>query len=134
MNLDSGISESLAALERIELGADDPPALIVPPAYEDPYFRGNAGGFVRLAIAALKVAQGQEQTLRNEPWVCNQDFDWGLEGLKLDPLAHLDLPPKRTHMQRRLGSLLGIGLGLCLAAIWVIGLVRTLSWIFKLHH
>ena len=134
MDLQTGIAESLSLLEKIDPAAPDPPAMIVMPPDSGDFIIGNSGGFVRLAIAALMAAQGQPQAFKNEAWVSVQDLDWGVQGLKLDPTAHIYLPPKRTRLQHIGGSLWGYCLLLLVVGVWVTGFVTILHWVWPSQH
>src|SRR5260370_41186236 len=82
------------------LESDAPTAMVVMPPDMGESILGNRGGFLRLAIATARAAQGQNQNLNKQPWVCHEDVDWQIEGLSYAEYAHIHLPEKPTKSQR----------------------------------
>jgi len=95
MNAQLEIEQAIALLETIKSDEGSSPAVVLMPPDSGEFIRGNSGGFVRLAIASLKAAQGQSQNFRGEPWIGIEEYDWILGGLKHDADAHLYLPKKK---------------------------------------
>ena len=126
--MQGGIAEALARLEIIENTSADPPAMIVLPPDSGQFIIGNSGGFVSLAIAALKAAQGEPQPFKDARWVGQKDLDWALKGLQHDPSAHIYLPPKPTIWLNILRFIVPVFLMLCLAA----GFVSVIRWGYHL--
>ncbi|WP_263376544.1 hypothetical protein [Granulicella aggregans] len=104
MSYEDKIAEAISVLESIDLAPQSPAMVVMPPDTGE-FILGNEGGFVHLAIASLKAAQGEQQNFRNESWVTVEELDWGIAGLKLYPTSHIYLPKKRTKSQRHLGSI-----------------------------
>lgn len=127
-HMQDGIAEALARLEIIENTSDKPPAMIVLPPDSGQFIIGNSGGFVSLAIAALKAAQGEPQPFKNARWVGEQDLDWALKGLQHDPDAHIYLPPTPTIWLKTMRFIVPVFLMLCL----VIGFASVVQWGYHL--
>jgi hypothetical protein len=132
MSTREDVRTALEILENVEWGSGDPPAVIVMPPDSGEYMIGNAGGFVRLAVAALKAAQGEQQSFANEPWVNDYEMDWGVKGLKPDPSAHIYLPPTLTPRQRLWRGVWGYGAPLSLAICLAIGVITIIRWLMRL--
>ncbi len=96
------------------------------------FIRGNSGGFLLLAIASLKAAQGQPQSFRVEPWIGVDENDWVLRGLKPDADAHLYLPKKqRGWLFDKVVLVLFAFVGIAVLACFIIGLDQVIHSFFK---
>ena len=102
------------------------------PPDSDGFIIGNAQGFVNLAIASLKAAQGEEQSFKSYPWWVNYDLDWSLPGLKPDTSAHLYLPVERGGLRRLGHKAVGYGVFSLGAICLVVGLIVILRWLFHI--
>ena len=127
MATEEEIAQALALLEATFSDSEQPPAVIVLPPDDHAFMIGNRGGFVRLAMASLKAALGKEQSFKNEPWIVNQDIDWGIKGLKPDENAHISLA--ELSRPRRFGNLIGCSILIVAILLILIGLVTTVRWI-----
>jgi hypothetical protein len=133
MNRQESIQTALEALEKIEDNSLHPAAMIVMPP-DAGFINGNSTGFVKLAIASLKAAQGEAQSFKGQSWVGTGDYDWMLGGLTPDENAHIYLPPKKTRRSwiadkivLAAAALLGIFLLACLT----LGAIDVLHSFFK---
>jgi hypothetical protein len=128
---DEGIASALSVLENLTAEPSEPPAMVVMPPDSGAFILRNRSGFIRLAVAALKAAQGQQQISKDEPWISEGNPDAGAKGLKPDPNAHIYLPEiqAQTRLQRIRSSFLYSVLLLALFAIFVIGLVTMCQWL-----
>ncbi len=86
------IEQALLLLNEEDLESDRPTIVAVSPESRG-YLRGNRGGFVRLAIAALKAANGERQDFKKQDWVRCEDLDWIAGGLEYDESADMYLAP-----------------------------------------
>jgi hypothetical protein len=127
--MDEKIESAIALLEEEALKLEKPPAMVVMPPDMGESILGNRGGFIRLAVAAMKAAQGQNQNLNKQPWVCAEDFDWQIKGLSYDEYAHMHLPEKPTKWQIRRQSAIGLIVGLSLVGCFMVGFVTIIHWI-----
>jgi hypothetical protein len=127
------IDAAIALLEEEALNSDKPPAMVVLAPDMGESILGNRGGFLRLAIAAARAAQGHNQNLDEQPWVCHEDADWQIEGLKFDDLAHFHLPEKPTRWQNLRSQVIGAVVLLLFIACFVVGIGTIASWIFGRH-
>jgi hypothetical protein len=115
METNERIDAALATLEQASLGQDQPPAIVrLAPPDNSAYLLGNRDGFVQLAIASLRAARGQDQSFKKVPWICEEDLDWGLLGLKYDSSAHMSLRPPQKWWGKLLSTVLLLALLLCL--------------------
>jgi hypothetical protein len=96
MDRQKALETALETLEEIEDDSTHPAAMIVLPP-DTGFINGNSGGFVQLAIASLKAAQGEPQSFKGQPWVGVYEYDWMLGGLTPDESAHIYLLPKKTR-------------------------------------
>jgi len=119
-------------LENVQVDANRPPAVVVMPPDTGDFIIGNPEGFVRLPIAALKAARGEDQAFRKEPWWIDYELDWPLKGLKLDPSAHIYLPSTRSRPRRAWDTAWGVGAPLLAAVCLVVGLVTIVRWVIHL--
>jgi hypothetical protein len=94
MDRQESIQNVLDTLEKIEDESPHPSAMIVMPP-DVGFISGNSSGFVKLAIASLKAAQGKAQSFKEAPWVGACEYDWMLSGLTPDENAHIYLPKKK---------------------------------------
>ena len=93
------ISQALNILESDDVNSAHPPAIIILPPDSGQFIVGNRDGFIRLAVASLKAARGEEQPFKREPWVVVEDLDWSVAGLKHDASAHIYSRTQRTRLQ-----------------------------------
>jgi len=130
---DEGIASALSVLENLTAEPGEPPAMVVMPPDSGAFMLGNRGGFIRLAVAALKAAQGQHQISKNEPWIVEGEAQVSVKGLKPDTSAHIYLPEIQTQkrFQRLRSSFLYSVLLLFLLTCSVIGLVTMCQWLGK---
>lgn len=92
------------------------------------FILGNRDGFVRLAVASLKAAQGEAQSFRNAKWVKIEDLDWGISGLKPDSSAHIYLPEKQSRFQKLWRSVFGLLAVLLLILFILVGFITSVRW------
>jgi hypothetical protein len=128
--MDERIEAAIALLEEEAQKSEKPPAMIVMVPDNEKLILGNRGGFLRLAVAAVRASQGQNQNLDKQPWVCNEDLDWQIEGLSFDDYAHAYLPDKLTRRQRQRQNAINLFIGLSLVGCLAIGVVTIIHWIF----
>ncbi len=124
------IDAAIALLEEETLTLDKPSAMVVFAPDMGESIRGNRGGFLHLAIASAKAAQGQNQNLCEQAWVCHEDADWQIEGLIFDDLAHFHLPERPTRWQKLRQQVIGVAFVLFLGSCFVVGLGTIVHWIF----
>jgi hypothetical protein len=129
--MDEKIESAIALLEEEALTLDKPPAMVVMPPDMGESILGNRGGFIRLAVAAMRAAQGQNQDLIKQPWVCAEDFDWQIKSLSYDEYAHIHLPEKPTKWQRRRQNAIGLAVGLSLMGCLAVGFLTITHWVFS---
>lgn len=125
------ISHALALLDGPAENSAYPPAMVVLPPDSGNFILGNRDGFICLAVAALKAAQGEEQSFKGKPWVKIEDLDWGVRGLKLDPNAHIYLPTKRTRFQKAWRNVLGLLVVLLIVVCALIGFATVVIGLFR---
>jgi hypothetical protein len=126
--MDEKIEAVLALLEEEALKSEEPPATIVMVPNHEQSILGNRGGFLRLAIATVRAAQGHSQNLDKQPWFCNEDLDWQIKGLSFDDSAHTYLPKKKTEWLRRRQNALSLALGLFLLGCLTVGFLTIVHW------
>jgi hypothetical protein len=126
--MDEKIEAVIALLEEEVLKADTLPAMVVMPPDMGQSILGNRGGFLRLAIATARAAQGQNQNLNKQPWVCHEDVDWQIEGLSYDEYAHMHLPEKPTKWQRRRQNAIGLAVISLLMGCFAVGFLTIVHW------
>lgn len=115
MEANKSIDAALAMLENVSLIQNEQPAVVrLAPPDNSAFLLGNRDGFVQLAIASLRAAQGQDQSFKKVPWVCEEDLDWGLLGLKYDSSAHIYLRPPQKWWGKFLSAILPLALLVCL--------------------
>jgi hypothetical protein len=127
--MDEKIEAAIALLEEEALKSEKPPAMIVMVPDHEKSILGNKGGFLRLAVAAVRASQGQNQNLDKQPWVCNEDLDWQIEGLSYHASAHIYLPEKATKWQRRRQNAIGLTVISLLMGCLAVGFVTIVHWI-----
>jgi hypothetical protein len=132
--MDENLQTAIGLLETEAKGSENPAAMVVLPPDMGDSILGNRGGFVLLAIAALKAAQGQDQKFAKEPWVCHEDVDWEIDGLKFDALAHMHLPEKPPKWRVWRSNMIEIAVMALLVGCFVVGLGTLVSWISPLLH
>jgi hypothetical protein len=130
MDTQNELDEAIRLLENLPCDCEHPPAMIVLPP-DAGFISGNPGGFVHLAIASLRAAQGQEQSFRDKPWAGQWEYDWMLAGLKPDAEAHRYLPTKRRKINDKLMLTIAAFLGIAILACFSVGLVDILHSISK---
>jgi hypothetical protein len=127
------IERALAMLDTPDSDANHPAAMIVLPPGSGDFIIGNRDGFVRLARAALRAAQGEQQSFKDASWVCAQDLNWSVAGLKMDESAHIYLPVKLTRFEKLRQSIFGLIIValvlICLFVGFVTVVRRMLGWI-----
>ena len=124
------IAQALDLLETAASDSTHPPAMIVLPPDSSRFILGNRDGFIRLAAASLKAAQGEEQSFKGQPWVHTEELDWRIDGLKPDPSAHIYLPTRFTRFQEMRQKVLGILVFLLVVLCLLVGLGTIIKWIF----
>src|SRR4051794_18958853 len=124
MPTNEDLERVVAMLDAIPNDPAQPAATIVMPPDSGKFIIGNTGGFIRLAIAALKAAQGQKQGFKAEPWFSNEDLDWAVKGLEHDDSAHVYLPSRQTRIQRTINSFWGCTITLLIAVCILVGFVN----------
>ena len=124
------IIEALALLESARDSIDETPAMVVLPPDADQFIIGNRGGLVRLAIAALKAEQGEQQSFVRSDWVFEDDLDWGIKGLALDEHAHLYIPEKTSKVRQLLGKTTGYGFLIVIVIVFVAGIMSISHWLW----
>jgi hypothetical protein len=126
---DAAIDEAIRILEAEQMNSELPPAIVVMPPDTGEFIHGNRGGLVRLAIAALQAAKGEDQSFEKQPWVVDNDYDWGVQGFKYDALSHMELPPKRPKCWARVrAELAGYVTLLVLLTPFTVGLITMGTW------
>ena len=131
MNTTEHIDLALAALEQASLESEEIPAIIRLAPDADAYVLGNREGYVKLAIASLKAAQGDNQSFKDTEWVGTEELDWGLSGFRYDSEAHTYLRPPKTPVGKvrdKFFLVLFSILGIAIVGIFSIGLVEFISW------
>jgi len=131
---DEELEGIIARISSLAAAEDKPPAMVVVAPDQGESILGNRGGFLHLAVAALKASRGEEQKFKAATWVCQNDFDWQIAGLKPDTDAHLHIPEKRTRFQRLRGEILGSVLLLVVFGILAAGVVSLWNWVSGLFH
>jgi hypothetical protein len=126
------IEQSLLLLSTVSNDPERPPAMVVMPPDSGKFIIGNREGFVQLAIAALKAAQGGTLPFEKEPWCAEDEMDWGVRGLKFDEYAHMHLPEKATPLQKTGRTIFGYFMVISIASIFVTGWVTACHWLYKL--
>lgn len=126
----SAIDNALTSLEQFTSPTSSKPALVRIAPDSDCFLIGNQDGYVRLAIAALKAAKGEDQSFKGEDWVSEEELDWGFKGLKYDPDAETRLrkPPSAISEASRMSILLFV---LAFAIIGAYVSVRTIASLIK---
>jgi hypothetical protein len=113
------IEIALSALEQAQSAAEGVPAIIRLAPDSDAYVLGNREGYIHLAIASLKAAQGNDQSFKDVPWVDCQELDWGFHGLRYDPGAQIYLRPNETRWGKFWSAVVPLALAVC----FVVGVV-----------
>jgi hypothetical protein len=131
-NTQERVEAALAILEEAQPDSTEPPATVVMPPDSGDFIIGNSEGFVHLAIASLKAAQGEKQSFKNYPWWVNYELDWTIPGLKLDPRAHIFLPLAVTGFRLLWSKVWGYGAPLLAAMCLVVGVVTVIRWVMHL--
>ena len=126
---DDEIERIIAQISSLAAAEEKPPAMVVVAPDQGESILGNRGGFLHLAVASLKAARGEEQKFKDADWVCHEDFDWQIAGLKPEPLAHIFLPEKRNRFQILRGEILGSLLLLVVFGLLAAGVVTLWSWV-----
>lgn len=127
--MDEDLHRAIALLEQDAPDANPPVMVVLPPDAGEAII-GNRSGFIRLAIAALKAAQGTDQKFKKEPWVYQQDLDWTIDGLKFDASAHIYMPQKPSGWRRFRQKAFGLTVLLFLLGCFGIGFVTLVGWFF----
>ena len=100
MEMNERIDAAIIALEEARPAPEEVPAIIRLAPDTDAYVLGNREGYVQLAIASLKAAQGADQSFSDVAWVGTEELDWGLKGLRYDATADKYLPRPKTRVSR----------------------------------
>jgi hypothetical protein len=129
MNVEHEIKQALTLLEPALSELQQPPAVVALPPDSSQFLIGNQGGFIHLAVASLKAAQGTAQSFKKVPWFVAYELDWSLSGLKPDENAHTYLPAKLTRAQRVIRSSAGLLVVLLAALSILVGFVTIVRWI-----
>ncbi len=130
---DELITRALAVLETYPSEDEERPATVAffPPDSRS-FFRGNRDGYVKLAIAALRAAQGEKQKFdKHANWFRTEDLDWAVGGFEPDESAHIYQPPRRTRLQEIRGVVLGGAILILFFSCLVVGFITIEKWIFK---
>jgi hypothetical protein len=122
------IVERLQLLVHLEPG---PPAMVVmgPGLGDDgDALRGNRGGFLHLAIAALKAAEREEQDFETSEWISQPESDWVIRRLKHDPEAHSYFPAPRSGWKNALWSWMGYVFLIFVVLCLIVGVTTIARW------
>lgn len=129
MSIQDPVAIALEMLGSLQSDANRPPAAVVMPPGQGDFIVGNSGGFVQLAIAALRAAGGEEQLFKKESWWIDYDLDWSIKGFKPDPDAHIYLPPTKTRFQNLWRNLLGLCVVAAILTSLLVGAVTIFTWL-----
>jgi hypothetical protein len=129
MEVEQEIARALEVLEAALPQLELPPAVVILPPDSGQFLIGNRGGFVHLAMASLKAAQGEEQRFKKVSWFVIEDLDWGVAGLKPDESAHIYLPAKQTRVQKAIRSATGLLVALLATVCLLVGFINIIRWI-----
>jgi hypothetical protein len=135
MQSDQSIEVAISALEQASIDSIQSPAIVRLAPDNDAYVLGNRDGYVKLAIASLRAAQGNDQSFKDTPWVSTEELDFGFSGLRYDPAAHTYLRPPRTRVGRVTDKLLLLVfsvLGIAVLGTFSVGLIHIISWFKRL--
>jgi len=124
------IQQALSILEQ-EPFEFNRPALVVMPPDSESFLVGNAGGFLHLAIASLRAAQGEKQIFKDQPWFAVEDDDWQVAGLTPDESAHIYLRTPPTKWQRLRRNFFGVLFLLSFLVCSIVGLATIIYWLFR---
>jgi hypothetical protein len=130
MNADEEITSALVALETVLPKLQEPPAVVILPPDSGQFLIGNQGGFIHLAVASLKAAQGKEQLFKKESWFVVEDLDWSIHGLKPDESAHIYLRRKLSRAERIGQSVIGLSLVLVVGVCLLVGIATIVRWLW----
>jgi hypothetical protein len=131
MQSDESIEVAIKTLEQASLDSEEGPAVIRLAPDNDAYVLGNREGYLKLAIASLRAAQGNDQSFKDTPWISTEELDWGLSGLRYDSAAHTYLRLPRTRAGRvrdKLFLLASSVLGIVILGTFCVGLIEIISW------
>ncbi len=103
----------------------------MPPGQGD-FIIGNSGGFIQLAIAALRAAGGEERLFKKESWWIDYDLDCSIKGFKPDPDAHIYLPPTKTRFQKLWRNLLSLCVVAFILAALLVGSLKIFTWMMHM--
>jgi hypothetical protein len=131
MDTQAEIAQAIALLENIDEDPAYPPSVILMSPDSGNFINGNAGGFVHLAIASLRAAQGEQQSFKNASWVGVDETDWILHGLTPNADAHLYRPTKRRKLNDRVALVLAAILGIAVMACFSVGLLDIVHAMFR---
>jgi hypothetical protein len=123
----------VAALDHVQKDETNPPAMVVFPPDDDSFIKGNQGGLLYLAIAALKAAGGEKQLLAKSGWVYQVDMDWGLKGFELDESAHLYIPERPSRIKAIAWQIAGYAIIIAICWIVVAGVLSISHWLWHPH-
>lgn len=123
--------EALVLLENIS-DENSVPAMVILPQDTGKFIIGNRAGLIKLAIASLRAARGEEYTFKDKSWVSNDDLDWAVKGLSLDPSAHLYLPTKQTRLQRLRNNFFSLSLLAAILVCMFVGFITLAHWFIKI--
>jgi hypothetical protein len=88
--------EGVMSLLEVKAQRNETPSTIVMLPFKDDSIRGNSGGFIRLAIAALRASQGENQRFSEKAWVKQGEFIT-VQGLTFDSDAHRWEPKRLSN-------------------------------------
>jgi hypothetical protein len=125
---DLDIQQAVALLDKPAVNAVHPPTIVIMSPETGDFILGNRDGFVQLAVASLKAAQGEVQSFKNKDWVKIDDLDWRISGLKPDPIAHIYQPVKKTRFQKAWRNVLGTLAVLMLVLFILVGFITSVRW------
>ncbi len=123
------IDTALLLLEEVTADIMHRPAVVVMPPDSGAFVIGNKGGFLQLAIASLKAAQGEQQKFNNAPWITGLELDWGLSGFKPDENAHTYMTKSRSGFRLLLNQLAKYIILSLIVGIFISGFVTALHWV-----
>ncbi len=132
MTIHDNVEQALVLLENIRDEESPAPAMIILPPDTGQFIIGNSPGLIKLAIASLRAAGGEEQTFKGKSWVSKDDLDWGINGLRLDPSAHIYLRPKQTKFQRLRNNSLSLSLLVVILICTLVGFIALACGIYKM--
>jgi hypothetical protein len=123
----AAIDDALRALD--SAATTDPTPAIFPPVEPGEPIRGNETGFLCLATACLRAAQGLDQSFSEEGWLIGTAAPKEISGLEFDRMAHMDIPKPRTRGETVRASVYLVLLSLALVIPYFIGMLTSFQWL-----